>query len=395
MTEDASPETPPTPEPAPTPKPANGHAKAKKAKAKPASKPERAYPRAPLERAIAVALALKNKNGGEPWAPEDVASAMGMALGNNRFFYEASSAQKFGLCEGGRDAKEISLTPFGRELVYAVDASTDLRLRREAFLKVTLFKQALEHYKSPDAIDMQYVGNVLKGKFGLELETHEEFVKLFKENCEFVAIKTLSDATTVPVLNGKSSPAKGKVVPKAQDDIVTIAEPDEISSLKCFVIMPFVEKGHTPRPPGFFQEVLTQVIVPAAKAAGFAVQTARKKGTEVIQVTIVNNVMDADLVVADLTDHNPSVFLELGMRLRHDQPVCIIKAKGTPPVFDVDYMLRVEEYDPNLWASSIAQDVPKLTEHIRATWEDRDSQDSFFKILRRGGAAPGRENIVN
>ncbi|MEO6667303.1 MAG: hypothetical protein ABIO65_11095, partial [Nitrospiria bacterium] len=102
-----------------------------------------------------------------------------------------------------------------------------------------------------------------------------------------------------------------------------------------------------------------------------------------------------DLVVADLSDHNPSVFLELGMRLRHDKPVAIIKAHGTQPVFDVDNMLRVEEYNPNLWPTSVKYDVPKLTEHFRATWEARESQESFLRILRRGAIPQDRAAMVN
>lgn len=390
MNENPEPETP-APQPAPDipTEPAKAaststpRSKTKKtAKARADKKQiQRPYPRATLNRAITVAMALKEKNGGEAWSPKEVAKAMGRAWGSETFFYEASAAQKFGLVNGGRDAKEISLTPFGRQLVYPDDAATEARLLKEAFLKVPLFKQALEHYKSPDAIDMQYVGNVLKTKFNLEPEIQEEFVDLFRKNCAFVGIKSLADAT------GSAKRHKPlvslKPIAKSQEDVETIAEPEDGDGPTCFVIMPFGEKGATPRPPGFFQEVLNQLVVPAAKAAGFRVQTARKKGTEVIQATIVNNVMDADLVVADLTDHNPNVLCELGMRLMADRPVAIIKALGTPPVFDVDNMLRVEDYNPNLWTSSVEQDRPKLAEHIRATWDGRDSQESFLRILRR------------
>src|SRR5688500_16079230 len=83
--------------------------KAAKARTKaPKKQVERPYPRATLERALVVANTLK-KNGGEAWAPADVANAMDRALGSPTFFYEASAAQKFGIVAGGRDAKEISL----------------------------------------------------------------------------------------------------------------------------------------------------------------------------------------------------------------------------------------------------------------------------------------------
>ena len=46
-------------------------------------------------------------------------------------------------------------------------------------------------------------------------------------------------------------------------------------------------------------------------------------------------------------------------------------------------MLRVEDYDPNLWSSTVERDVPRIRDHIKATWDNRESEDTFMKILRR------------
>ena len=66
-----------------------------------------------------------------------------------------------------------------------------------------------------------------------------------------------------------------------------------------------------------------------------------------------------------------------------DKPVALIKAAGTGKVFDVDNMLRVYEYQPHLWRSTIDSDLPELTKHIRAAWENRNKDHSYMKILRR------------
>jgi nucleoside 2-deoxyribosyltransferase len=136
------------------------------------------------------------------------------------------------------------------------------------------------------------------------------------------------------------------------------------------------------RPKGFFDEVLRALIAPAGMGAGFEVITANREGSDVIHATIVNQLLDADLVVADLTGNNPNVLFELGLRIAEDKPVALIRAKGTPPIFDVDNMLRVFEYDPNLWTSTVQHDCPKLTDHIKAAWESRGSKLTFMKILR-------------
>lgn len=50
--------------------------------------------------------------------------------------------------------------------------------------------------------------------------------------------------------------------------------------------------------------------------------------------------------------------------------------KGTP------YMLRVFEYNANLWQTTIDKDLPKLRDFIRGAWENRTSDKSYMKILR-------------
>ena len=88
------------------------------------------------------------------------------------------------------------------------------------------------------------------------------------------------------------------------------------------------------------------------------------------------------MVIADLTDHNPNVMFELGLRMAiAKKPVSIIKSKDTGRVFDVDNVLRVYEYNQNLWPSTVETNVPELAEHIKATWEARNTGSSYTEIL--------------
>jgi hypothetical protein len=164
---------------------------------------------------------------------------------------------------------------------------------------------------------------------------------------------------------------------------ITVATPDEDTGEApvLFVIMPFTERQdeHTT---GFFQEVLSELFTPAGKAAGFTVKTAKRQGSDVIQSTIVNDLLEADLVLADLTEHNPNVLFELGMRMHADLPIVLVRARGTGAIFDVDNMLRVEDYSPNLWTSTVKEDIPVLTDHIKAAWDTRETAPTFMKILR-------------
>jgi hypothetical protein len=62
-----------------------------------------------------------------------------------------------------------------------------------------------------------------------------------------------------------------------------------------------------------------------------------------------------------------------------------MKAEGTGPLFDVDNMLRVFEYSPNLWATTVEKDMPNLRDFMKGAWENRDSTKTYMKILRGRG----------
>lgn len=142
---------------------------------------------------------------------------------------------------------------------------------------------------------------------------------------------------------------------------------------------------------GGFRAVLTSDRQPRTRrissfrASWFKVKTANRQGSDVIQSTILSDLIDADLVIADLTEHNPNVMFELGVRMAQDKPVVLMKAEGTGPLFDVDNMLRVFEYSPNLWATTVEKAMPNLREFIKGAWENRGSTKTYMKILKGRG----------
>lgn len=350
-------------------------AKKKTASEASAKRPGKPYPQVTLEQALTIAQEIKAKNAGNPWATEDVAAAIGRSAKTNEFYYLTAASRDFGLTEGTRNTAQISLTELGRRAVYARTPEEEAAAKKEAFLRVDIFKKVLEYYKGSDLPEMKYLGNTLEREFALASENHEEFSRLFRENCEYLGIT----AGQEDIHYDEGTEAQDE--PRASKPTVTMGEPKGKTKLKAFVIMPFVEKDDR-RPKGFFSEVLRSLVTPAGVEAGFRVETANRQGSDLIQSTIINDLMDADLVIADLTDHNPNVLFELGIRMANEKPVALIKASGTGRIFDVDNMLRVHEYSANLWRTTIEKDVPELAAHIKASWENRDRERSYMKILR-------------
>ena len=300
----------------------------------------------------------------------------------------AAAARDYGLTVGSRDTPQISLTDLGRGLLYAPSAEIDREKKIEAFFKIEKFKQVYDFYEGSNLPEQQYLSNALENQFQIEPADHDEFTTVFKANCKYLGIE-----------NGLGGVAKGTTNAADAKGIETrsLGKPKGEFDRTAFVIMPFSEKGKQERPNGFFDEVLKSVITPAGNAAGFAIETARRENSDIIHHTIINELLNADLVIGDLTDHNPNVLLELGIRLAKEKPVVLIKSKDTGPVFDVDNLLRVYTYDQNLWSTTVQADVKALTERIGGTWDNREHTVGYMRNsdYRAAGCSIRRVRILN
>jgi hypothetical protein len=334
---------------------------------------QRPYPTKTLEEAMVLVQKIKEKNNGKPWRTADVADACGYThVRSGGFFYLSSAARDYGITAGSYNTEKVEISDLGRRIVYAGDPASERQAKIEAFFKVDIFKKVFDHYGGSKLPEEQYLSNTLQNEFGLHVDLHAEFVKLYTANCKYLGIES-----------GLGEGDRKFSRPESTEgaDVRVVGEAKGKFDRTAFVIMPFNEKGLNPRAPKFFEEVLNSIITPAANEAGFAVETALRHGSEVIQSTIINQLLQVDLVICDLTDHNPNVLFELGIRIAKELPVALIRAEGTGPIFDVDHMLRVQPYSANLWPTTVARDMPKLAEHFKATWDNRSVNATYMSIL--------------
>lgn len=341
-------------------------------KAKGVARPPRKFPANTLEDALQVPRAIKQFNAGNPWPPSEIAKASKIGPKTDRFWYLTAAARDYGLTVGTSRSELIELAPIGRSIVYAPTPEIEAKGIRDAFFTVEAFKKVFDYYKGGILPEVKYLANTLESVFNLPPSTHEEFHSLYVRNCTFVSSFRAAPADSA------TSAGDGAETPHS----IIIGAPSTKTSLTAFVIMPFVEKTEQ-YPHGFFEEVLKNLITPAAVEAGFRVETAKREGSDVIQSTIVNDLLGADLVIADLTEHNPNVLFELGLRMAFEKPIALIRARGTPPIFDVDNLLRVLDYDPSLWKSTLEGDIPKMSGHVKGAWEQRDTAMTYMKLLKR------------
>ncbi|MEO0618104.1 MAG: hypothetical protein AAFZ01_02365 [Pseudomonadota bacterium] len=137
-----------------------------------------------------------------------------------------------------------------------------------------------------------------------------------------------------------------------------------MSELKtCFVICAIGLPGSSERKHADI--VLNYLIKPTVEQAGYRVKRADEATSAgMITVDTINDIFDSDLVIADLTFHNPNVFYELGLRHSTKRPTIHIASHDTSLPFDnADH--RAVFYEIADWNSHNACRA-SLTQHVEA-----------------------------
>ena len=153
--------------------------------------------------------------------------------------------------------------------------------------------------------------------------------------------------------------------------------------MQAFIIRPFGQKTDAAGTIIDFEAVHAKLIEPALKAAGLDGGTTG----QIIEAGNIREdmfalIIEADLVVADVTIHNANVFYELGVRhaLRKR---CSVLIKGKPVTDDIPFDLLTDRYQTYQIADPSAA-VPDLTATLKATLGSlRETDSPIFKMLPR------------
>lgn len=114
---------------------------------------------------------------------------------------------------------------------------------------------------------------------------------------------------------------------------------------RCFIISPIGEENSDIRKRS--DQLLKHIIQPACEAENIeCTRIDQVSGSDTITDSILTELQTADLVIADLTDHNPNCFYELGYRAALEKPLIQMKNHSTPIPFDIS-AIRTIDYDLN------------------------------------------------
>ena len=152
---------------------------------------------------------------------------------------------------------------------------------------------------------------------------------------------------------------------------------------RCFVIMPISDQGDYPK--GHFTKVYNQIFKPAIIAAGYE---SFRVDEDKISNPIINKIFDAvqncTMALCDLSNRNPNVLYELGLRQAYDKPVVLVQDEKTPRIFDVSGINTVQYSSERLF-ENVMEAREKITDALIST---RDGKvNSIVKIVQAESAS--------
>ncbi len=142
-----------------------------------------------------------------------------------------------------------------------------------------------------------------------------------------------------------------------------------MAKLRCFLVGPIGDHESDIRTRS--DQVLRHVVQPVTKNYGYEVARADELGTPGnITAQILQEIATADLVIADLTGHNPNVFYELALRHALNRPIIQIIARGEPIPFDVGQTRTIQfNYQDLDDVDRCKKELEKQIESIKANPE--------------------------
>lgn len=160
----------------------------------------------------------------------------------------------------------------------------------------------------------------------------------------------------------------------------------------CFIVSPIGEEGTDIRKRA--DQLFKHIISPVCKECDFeALRVDQINQADSITQTIIDYLKKSELVIADMTGHNPNAFYEMGFRASTGRPMIHMKEKGEKIPFDIagirafDYDLTdldlVDEVKERLKQTILAfgiDDTAELSDSIDGS-EMAESQSETSQLL--------------
>lgn len=158
---------------------------------------------------------------------------------------------------------------------------------------------------------------------------------------------------------------------------------------KCFVIMPISDQGDYPKE--HFQKVYEQIFVPAIEEAGYeAFRVDEDNMCTPIVEKIFKAIQECPMALCDLSNRNPNVLYELGIRQAYDKPVVLVQDDKTDRIFDVSGINTIS-YSSNRLFEEVLDARRRITDAIISLKEGK--QNSIIKVINAQSATVSSDKM--
>jgi hypothetical protein len=311
-----------------------------------------------------------------------------------------TNSSRYGLTKGSYKAEFLELTPEGAVATSDDAAAGDkLQARFElAIKKIAPFNFLYERCKGGKLPSKEFLIDALREE-QITGDAASECVDTFIVNTQFLGLlRTIAGAERLitiehaldelgkpvsPLLTNGQGP-KIAAPPSDGDGTATAALGYE---LVCFYITPIGgEDSEQRKHADFFMEY---IITPALKEFSLRLVRADQIGKPgMIGKQVLEHILKARLVIADLSFHNPNVFYELCLRHAARLPtVQIIRASEVVP-FDIDQYrtVKIDTKDLYSFLPKLQTYISEISNQVRTVLKDADAVDSpvsmYYPSLR-------------
>lgn len=155
---------------------------------------------------------------------------------------------------------------------------------------------------------------------------------------------------------------------------------------QCFIVTPIGSEESEVRKRA--DQVFKYIIEPVCSECGFdAIRVDHINNVDSITQTIIDMLGKSELVIADMTDHNPNVFYEMGFRVCTGKPMINLKQKGESIPFDIS-SIRAFDYD-----LSDLDSVDEVKKRLEQTILSLNIAERVLDSSKEKDNIDGKENI--
>jgi len=357
---------------------------------------ERKFPALTFEEALEIPEAIQKYASGQKVRRLTLFEKLNKEPDSNESRRLVTASGQYGLTKGGYQAEFLELTPEGNEATSdAVSPAKKMQAR---------FNLAIQNHTPFNFLYQKLKGNRMPAKevmedylteVDVEDDQKPECIDKFILNTKFLGLlrtiagseriipveQVLEEASTTSITQADQS-GNNDTKPKLASLLTTDDSPLTGDFAKiCFYITPIGEDNSEERRHADF--LMEYIIKPAVEEFGLTVVRADQMGKAgMIGKQVIEHILNARLVIADLSFHNPNVFYELCLRHATRLPTVQIKRTVDTIPFDLNQYrtIPIETRDPYSLVPKIQTYTAEVANQVRRALQDSESGDNPISL---------------